>query len=134
MVTVTKIPIDLDRRRYLVFDFNAIAILHDRLGNDFLSKLIFREGGKTKLRSLLALRTFVFAGLQDELEESRELLTEREVGKLLSVATVPASFGAVLEAIDAYFQQQSAEGNAQAAGERSAASGSKKRSGSQSRT
>jgi len=86
MPVVKSIPIQLDKKRRLCFDFNAFAELQRECGISFfdLQKLLrtAKEGKDNKsgiVLPLYELRGFLWAGLLDESPD----ITLKEVGKIL---------------------------------------------------
>jgi len=86
MPVVKSIPIQLDKKRRLCFDFNAFAELQRECGVSFfdLQKFVSIAGeGKDKksgiVLPLYELRGFLWAGLLDETPD----ITIKEVGKIL---------------------------------------------------
>lgn len=108
---VKSVPIQLDKRRQLRFDFNAFAVLQRECGISFmdLQKFVNLAGlkGTTNepglLLPLYELRGFIWAGLLDEspgitLKEVGGMLDEHlmerpeEIGKSLVEALMESSF------------------------------------------
>jgi len=84
MPVVKSIPINLDKKRRLCFDFNAFAELQRECGISFfdLQKFInIAEAGKKPgiVLPFYELRSFLWAGLLDESPD----ITIKEVGKIL---------------------------------------------------
>lgn len=74
-VKVKTFPIMLDKERTICYDLNAFVALEEKFGS--LQKTI----NALNVRSIGVLRTFLWAGLLHE----DETLTEKDVGKLLTV-------------------------------------------------
>jgi len=87
MPAVKSIPIMLDKRRKLCFDFNALAELQRECGISILDLQKFvgvasaiKNGGKSGITlPFYELRGFIWAGLLDETPD----ITLKEVGKIL---------------------------------------------------
>lgn len=79
----------LDKERELLFDLNAFACLEEEYGS--LDE-VFDALGKGRIK---ALRAVIWAGLLHEDEK----LTPRDVGKLLSLASLEDMMGLVNKAI-----------------------------------
>ena len=82
MPIVKSIPIQLDKKRRLCFDFNAFAELQRECGLSILDLQKFVNIAKDKTGLLLPFyetRGFIWAGLLDETPD----ITLKEVGKIL---------------------------------------------------
>jgi hypothetical protein len=86
MPVVKSVPINLDKRRRLCFDFNAFAELQRECGISILDLQKFiniakqNESGKSGLvLPFYELRGFIWAGLLDESPD----ITLKEVGRIL---------------------------------------------------
>ena len=86
MPIVKSIPIQLDKKRRLCFDFNAFAELQRECGISFLDLQKFvniaeaSKSGKAGITlPFYELRGFIWAGLLDETPD----ITLKEVGKIL---------------------------------------------------
>jgi hypothetical protein len=82
--------IHLDKERFIVFDLNAFADLEDEFGS--LDK-VFKA---LKAGRISTIRKFLYYGLKHEDEE----LTERQVGKLITIDALPKVQDALGVAID----------------------------------
>jgi len=102
---VKSVPIQLDKRRQLRFDFNAFSALQRECGISFmdLQKFVNLAAEPGMLLPLYELRGFIWAGLLDEspditLKEVGNLLDEHlmerpeEIGKSLIEAIMESSF------------------------------------------
>jgi hypothetical protein len=97
------IPITLDRPRVLFFDMAATWLLAQRYGAGFVGALYTLErSGKefsVKLKDPRALAYFLWAGLQAEISDTDELLTEQQAEAFIRPWTFQAIFNAVVLAI-----------------------------------
>jgi len=92
---IPKIPIHLEKERYIVFDLNALCALEDKFG-DFSKAMDNFKSGKVK-----AVRTFLWAGLVHE----DPTLTEEQVGASITMLNIEEISLALVEAISASFPQ-----------------------------
>lgn len=97
---------DPPRVRTLFFPMLATAALVDQYGIGFLGALYKvvpdpADPKKTKLelKSMDALRFFLWAGLQEELADTGETLSENEAGEFLRPWTMMTIFNAVVMAV-----------------------------------
>ena len=73
-----RFPITLDRERHLLFSLNAIDEMQDKFGGfDRLDKVL---SGKDSIKNLRWLLTLL---LNEGADEGEEMLTEKQVGKLI---------------------------------------------------
>ena len=73
-----RFPITLDRERHLLFSLNAIDEMQDKFGGfDRLDKVL---SGKDSIKYLRWLLTLL---LNEGADEGEEMLTEKQVGKLI---------------------------------------------------
>ncbi len=73
-----RFPITLDRERHLIFSLNAIDEMQDKFGGfDRLDKVL---SGKDSIKNLRWLLTLL---LNEGADEGEEMLTEKQVGKLI---------------------------------------------------
>lgn len=73
-----RFPIMLDKKRYLLFSLNAIDEMQDRFGGfDRLDTVL---SGKDSIKNLRWLLTVL---LNEGADEGEEMLTEKQVGKLI---------------------------------------------------
>lgn len=73
-----RFPITLDRERHLLFSLNAIDEMQDRFGGfDRLDQVL---SGKDSIKNLRWLLTML---LNEGADEGEEMLTEKQVGKLI---------------------------------------------------
>ena len=73
-----RVPITLDRERHLLFSLNAIDEMQDKFGGfDRLDKVL---SGKDSIKNLRWLLTLL---LNEGADEGEEMLTEKQVGKLI---------------------------------------------------
>lgn len=96
------IPITLGdpgRLRTLFFPMSATWLLVERYGVNFLGELYTVKNSKLTLKSLDALRFFLWAGLQAELVDTDETFTEDEAAELLRPWTFERIFNAVVMAV-----------------------------------
>lgn len=121
------VPITLGeppRRRTLFFGMAATWSLVERYGVGFLGELYtVKRNGKDAslaLRSLDSLRFFLWAGLQEEISDTDEILTEAEVGEFLRPWTMVPIFNAVVMAVTGAASMPSPPGKDLAAGEEAA--------------
>ena len=88
-----RVPIELDRTRYLIYDLNGLADLEEVVGD--LDKFV-KSLGKEKA-TLKMLRLLLWAGLVSE----DETLTERGIGALILPSMFPELQNKVLLALNA---------------------------------
>jgi hypothetical protein len=97
------IAITLDRPRILFFDTAATWLLAQKYGASFVRSLYTIQGTgdarRVALTSPDALRYFLWAGLQAEISDTDEVLTEEEVGELIKPWTFEPIFNATVMAI-----------------------------------
>ena len=73
-----RFPIELDKERHLLFSLNAIDEMQDKFGGfDRLDKVL---SGKDSIKNLRWLLTVL---LNEGAKEGEELLTEKQVGRLI---------------------------------------------------
>jgi len=85
------VPIELDRPRGLKFDLNAFAELEDKFGSMDAAFQAMQKG------SLKAARTLLWAGLLHE----DETLTERQVGRMVTLANMSGIMDNITSALTA---------------------------------
>jgi len=136
------IAITLDRPRILFFDMAATWMLVQRYGAGFVRELYILEGmglnRKVKLKHPDALRFFLWAGLQAEISDTGETLTEEDAAALIHPCTFEPIFNALVMAITGAISTPAPPGKLEAppapppspAGKRKPASTSAKRSAS----
>ncbi len=88
-VRTKAIAIDLDKRRYLRYDLNALALLEERFGGlDEMAQAFERPSART-------VRAVLHAGLVHE----DPGLTEQQVGAMLTLAELPGIVSKIGEAL-----------------------------------
>lgn len=108
------VEIMLDKKRHLLYDFNAFAALEDEYGG--VDEAI---GAATK-GSLKALRAILWAGLLHE----DELLSVKDVGRLIPMAEMDSIVEAIDSALKRGLPQNSKNLQAPPRGKKKAAGGS----------
>jgi hypothetical protein len=97
------IAITLDRPRILFFDLAGTWLLVQRYGAGFVRELYSLEkslaGRTVKLKSTDALRYFLWAGLQAEISDTGEVLTEEDAAEFIHPWTLENIFNALVMAI-----------------------------------
>lgn len=88
-----RIPIELDRTRYLIYDLNALAELEDRVGE---LDAFFKSISERKSLPLKTMRLLLWAGLISEDEE----ITEKTAGALVLPDNLEYVTGKIIEAIN----------------------------------
>lgn len=88
-----RIPIELDRTRYLIYDLNALAELEDRVGE---LDTFFKSISEKKSLPLKTMRLLLWAGLISEDEE----ITEKIAGALVLPDNLEYVTGKIIEAIN----------------------------------
>jgi hypothetical protein len=110
---------DTPRRRTLFYSMGPTWLLVEKYGVGFLGELYTSEqvGGQSrlKLKSLDALRFFLWAGLQEEISGTGEELTEAEVGDFIRPWTMQNIFNAVVMAVTGAVSTPVLPGKAEAA-------------------
>jgi len=110
---------DPARLRTLFFAKSATALLVTKYGVGFLGALytVKREANDTKLelKSLDTLTYFLWAGLQEEISDTDEVLTEAEVEQFLRPWTLQNIFNATVMAITGAVSTPAQPGKAEAA-------------------
>lgn len=76
---IVKVPIMLDRERYLCYDFNALCDLQDEYGDGSLEE-IFQKG--LVKQDIKMMRKLLYVGLKAD----DETLTERQVGAMIPIS------------------------------------------------
>ncbi|BCJ86450.1 hypothetical protein [Effusibacillus dendaii] len=94
-VRVKSVQVTLDKERSLLYDLNAFAELEDKFGS------IDETLEKVGKGSIKALRAVLWAGLLHE----DESLTEKQVGKLITLADLQELSTAVNQALTASMPQ-----------------------------
>lgn len=79
------VVLKLDKERHLVFDLNAFCELEDKYGS--MEKAL-DEMGKGSMK---AIRLMLYLGLSSE----DETLTEKQVGRLINVETLPSVMNSI---------------------------------------
>lgn len=94
------VPITLDRPRTLFFDMAATCLLAQKYGPAFIGELYVFEGkGSFKLKSADAMAVFLWAGLQAELADTDEELTQEQAAAFIRPWTFNAIFNALVLAV-----------------------------------
>lgn len=93
------------QKRYLLFTINAIDEIQEKCNAplfDVIKRVADAAGGKTDRETIQNFRTLVTVLLNDgeegKLEEDRNILTENEVGRLLTIKNYSTIAVAVLRA------------------------------------
>lgn len=94
-----RVAITLDRERYVKFGFEAFSLLEEKFGTLELAMKALDDGKMATLKVLL------WAGLQDDLEED-EVLTEKQVGKMLDLDMLSTVVDTVTAAINLALPQE----------------------------
>ena len=94
-----RVAITLDKPRYIKFGFEAFALLEEKFGTLEQAMSALEEG------KLNTLKTILWAGLQDGLEED-EVLTEKQVGKMLEIDMLSMIVAAITSAINQAMPQE----------------------------
>ena len=84
------VTVILDKERHIIFDLNALADLEEEYGD------ITEAFKKLQSGSIKAIKKFIFIGLKHEDEE----LTEKEVGKMVTLENMGILGNAVNEAME----------------------------------
>lgn len=88
-----RFPIALDKERHLLFSLNAIDEMQDKFGGfDRLDKVL---SGKDSIKNLRWLLTVL---LNEGAEEGEELLTEKQVGRLIHTGNFEEVKSAIFKA------------------------------------
>lgn len=98
-----RVPIQLDRVRYLKFGFGAFSILEEKFGSLELALNALTDGKMSTIRLLL------WAGLQDDLAED-EVMTEKQLEKMLSLRDLPMLMEALQTAIMSAMPEEETKG------------------------
>lgn len=88
-----RVPIELDRTRYLIYDLNALAELEDRVGE---LDSFFKSISEKKSLPLKTMRLLLWAGLISEDEE----ITEKAAGALVLPDNLEYVTSKIIEAIN----------------------------------
>lgn len=92
-----KIPIELDRTRYLIYDLNALAELEDRVGDlDSFFKSLNERVASGKGLSFKSLRLLLWAGLLSDDPD----LTESTVGSFVYPGNLEEVTNKIIEAVN----------------------------------
>ena len=97
------VPLELDKPRTLMFDLNAFAELEDKYGNMEQAFFAMQSG------SMKAARTLLWAGLLHEDEK----LTERQVGRMVTLENLGVVMDTISEALLEAMPEDSEEANAE---------------------
>lgn len=115
------IAITLDRPRILFFPMEATFALVRRYGVNFLSELYTVEGqgaaAQLTLKSPEALRFFLWQGLQAEISDTCETLTEDDAAQFIHPWTISRIFNALVMALTGAMSTPRPPGKDEAAGE-----------------
>jgi hypothetical protein len=113
---------DPARPRILFFAMSATALLVEKYGVGFLGALYTVKRNpddaketKLELKSLDTLAYFLWAGLQEEISDTDEVLTEAEAREFLRPWTLQNIFNAVVMAITGAVSTPAQPGKAEAA-------------------
>lgn len=92
------VPITLDKRRNMLIDFNALALIEERTGRSIMEANVWSSMKVGEIRLVL------WAALTHE----DEAITEEHVGSLVSVAAIPYVVSKVSQAFQLSLSQQTA--------------------------
>lgn len=96
-----KVYIELDKKREIRFDLNALAEFEETSGKDFFSAL----EALSQKKSLFALKIFLYSALKSE----DDALTLKQVGSLIKIKQLKEVKSKVIEAINASLTDQEDE-------------------------
>lgn len=88
-IRMQKVPVDLDKRRHLVYDLNSFAELEERFGSIDEAMEEIRKG---KIKSI---RLVLWLGLLNDDPE----LTEQQTGSIILIPELPMLTDKIFEAI-----------------------------------
>lgn len=98
--TARPIPIELDRPRHLLLDFNALALIEEKTGKNTL------DGATWSNMTASTMRVFLWACLLHE----DPSLTLEQVGKMLTPASIPAVTEAIQKVMAVSMPEGGGEG------------------------
>jgi len=92
----TKIEIQLDKRRELIFDLNSLCILEERFGSP---KKAYNKLEKMQMKTV---RTFLYAGLS----HYDDIKSEQQVGKMLEMRDMADVIDMMVKAFAEQFSEE----------------------------
>lgn len=92
-----RVPFELDKTRYLLFDLNAVDAVTDKYGSfENLGDVIDPTSNHQYMKDL---RYLVALMINEGAPEGEPELTEKQVGKLINMSNMVAAMNAVTAAI-----------------------------------
>lgn len=93
-----RVPIELDRTRYLIYDLNTLAELEEKIGElDQFFKSLSERVNQKKALPFKTVRLLLWAGLVSEDEK----LTEKQVGSFVFLENIELVTNKIIEAVNA---------------------------------